>query len=184
MVSMITEGWHMTDKPIFVDEEVFRALQERAEPLVDDANAVLRRLLGLAKMQPNVVTLRSSDGPGATPRKSRGRASRRKVRPRAARGTLLAESEYEHPILAILSRHDGRAASSEVIDEVGTILSDRFTSADKEVLPSGEIRWRNRAQFVRLRLTETGDMVKGSPRGVWELSDQGRARLSRDEVTA
>ena len=39
-------GWRMTVE-IVVDEDVFAALQAQAEPLVDDANSVLRRLLGL-----------------------------------------------------------------------------------------------------------------------------------------
>ena len=34
-------------KTIEVDDQVFAELQERAEPLVDDANTVLRHLLGL-----------------------------------------------------------------------------------------------------------------------------------------
>jgi hypothetical protein len=49
--------------------------------------------------------------------------------------------------------------------------------ADYEKLASGDIRWRNRAQFVRLRLIERGDMKKDSPRGLWEITDQGRDRL-------
>jgi hypothetical protein len=49
--------------------------------------------------------------------------------------------------------------------------------ADHESLASGDIRWRNRAQFVRLHLIESGDMQKGSPRGLWEITDKGRDRL-------
>ena len=34
-----------------------------------------------------------------------------------------------------------------------------------------------RAQFARLSLIEQGYMAKGSPRGVWEISDQGLERV-------
>jgi restriction system protein len=89
----------------------------------------------------------------------------------------LADEEYEIPLLATLDAHGGRAPTSEVLDELGQRLADRLMPADLEPLDSGDIRWRNRAQFVRLRLIERGDMVSGSPRGIWEISDQGRDRL-------
>lgn len=37
----------MAERTLRVDDEVFRELQRHAEPLVDDANGVLRRILGL-----------------------------------------------------------------------------------------------------------------------------------------
>lgn len=85
-------------------------------------------------------------------------------------------------MLAIIEEHGGRAASREVLDELETRLGDRLTELDRQELASGDIRWRNRAQFVRLRLVEQGDMVKDSPRGMWEISDKGRARVA--EVAA
>jgi len=159
-------------RTIVVDDDVFEALQGEAEPLIDDVNSVLRRILGL-ETRAEVVDLRF-EGPAA--KRLGRRRTRRKSRsgsPRAARGTLLPESEYEMPLLETLAQHGGRAPSSEAIDAVGRILDERL----KDLLPSGEIRWRNRTQFVRLRLTQTGDLVKGSPRGIWEISDQGRQRL-------
>ncbi len=80
-------------------------------------------------------------------------------------------------MLQIISEHGGRAAAREVIDELGTRLHGQLTEMDNEQLASGDVRWRNRAQFVRLRLVEQGDMVKDSPRGIWEISDQGRRRV-------
>lgn len=44
-----------------IDDEVFRALQAHAEPLVDTPNSVLRRVLGL---QPNGS--RHAEAPGAS----------------------------------------------------------------------------------------------------------------------
>jgi hypothetical protein len=55
-----------------------------------------------------------------------------------------------------------------------------LTEVDRQQLSSGDVRWRNRAQFVRLRLVEQGDMVKDSPRGVWEISEQGQRRLAAE----
>jgi hypothetical protein len=88
--------------------------------------------------------------------------------------------EYEIPILEILRDSGGRAPTREVIDALGERLDGRLTEADREPLSSGEIRWRNRTQFVRLNLIEQGDMVRGSPRGVWEISEQGLGRVGSE----
>ena len=63
-------------------------------------------------------------------------------------------------------------------DIVGRLLDHRLQAVDREKLASGDVRWRNRTQFVRLRLIEQGDLKKGSPRGLWELSDQGWRRVN------
>ena len=171
-----------------IDDDVFEALKQHAEPFVDTPNTVLRRLLNLGRTAGPAGEELEDDSaepePQATsPEAQRsGRRRRRKsVRPaRAKRGSILHESAYELPMLEILDEHGGRAATREVIEELGTRLNGQLTEADGEVLSSGDVRWRNRAQFVRLRLVERGDMVKDSPRGIWELSDQGRRRLAAE----
>jgi hypothetical protein len=176
-----------------VDDEVFQALQAQAEPLVDDVNAVLRRLLGLTssnRSEPKsagggLALVREPDySPPSTPRRPssvkrrRRKASPNVKRPRAKHGSILPEDDYELPILRTLDELGGRAPSSEVIEKVGAALGESFQPADFEELDSGLVRWRNRTQFVRLGLIRAGDMKKGSPRGVWEISDQGRRRLA------
>jgi hypothetical protein len=87
---------------------------------------------------------------------------------------------YELPILEILSENGGRVPTREVIDALGERLDGMLQEADYEHLASGDVRWRNRAQFVRLKLIDRGDMLKGSPRGMWEISDQGRSRVESE----
>lgn len=171
-----------------VDDDVFEALQRLAEPLVDDINSVLRRLLNLDSPSPTVATERieapgltgsSSDSPpvAAPGRKIRRATKKRAVKPkksRAARGSLLPESEYELPMLEFLVEAGGRAPASEVVEAIGARLKDRFTPTDLEALDSGDIRWKSRTQFVRLKLIKQGAMVKDAPRGIWEISDLGR----------
>jgi hypothetical protein len=114
-----------------------------------------------------------------TPRATRLRAPRGAAQraPRAPRGSLLTEDAYEIPILQVLANHGGRAAKNEVLDALESRLGDQLTELDRKPIASGEVRWRNRAQFVRLRLVERGEIKRNSPRGIWELSDAGDARL-------
>lgn len=148
---------------IEVDDRIFEVIKKNAEPFVDTPNTVLRRLLGVDR--------------GRSPVSSPTTAS---TTERAAPGTLLPESEYELPILRFLQERGGRAPSREVVEAVGEALSHKLTDLDRQPLKSGDIRWENRVAFVRLRLIERGQLAKGSPRGTWEITDEGRARLRAD----
>jgi hypothetical protein len=171
---------------IEIDEEVLNVLKQNAEVFVDSPNTVLRRLLGLDSngrehaAPPNRAERADEPGPsrGPRPRKS-GKSGTESKHTRVARGSLLPESEYEMPILRYLDQQGGRAPSREVIEAVGDQLQreGRFEPADLEPLKSGEVRWKSRAAFVRLRLVETGDLDGQAPRGTWEITDQGRQRV-------
>ncbi len=185
-----------------LDDETFAELQRRAVPLVDTPNSVIRRLLGLSKLLPDgeappvprrhVEDAAQSAGQGGTeqplrlratqsPRRTRrSRAQKKAIR--APKGVLLPESQYELPILETLTELGGRAPTSELLDALEGKLDGSLKPLDREPLASGDVRWKNRAQFVRLKLVRGGDMKSPSPRGVWEISDQGRARLTREQM--
>lgn len=183
-----------------VDDDVFEALQQLAEPLVDDINSVLRRLLALDggedgaesdRSQNDVGRLIPADEPRiqgpSKPAQTRAKKaaakkaiSKRKTKggsSRAARGSLLPEREYEEPLLRALVAQGGSAPASELIEQVGVALAGQLTDADRETLDSGLTRWKNRVQFVRLKLVQAGQMEKDSPRGVWEVTQAGRDRV-------
>jgi hypothetical protein len=165
---------------IEVDEDVLEALKSDAEPFVDTPNTVLRRRLGLdTASSPSLQSARTSSRSHAPPRdQSRAAGQRRgKKRSRAPKGSLLPEEAYEVPILQVLDEGGGRAPTREVVDAVGRIVESRLTKMDKEEMEKGLPRWRNRVQFTRLRLVERGWLASNSPRGVWEITDQGLAAL-------
>jgi hypothetical protein len=143
---------------IDVDTDVFETIKANAEPFVDTPNSVLRRMLGLD---------RGAQQPGKV-------AALRKKGGRASPGSILPESEYQVPILQELVKRGGSAHATEVTNAVGQRLADRLTEKDRETLDSGDIRWRNRVQFTRLTLKERGLISSESPRGVWEITDEGR----------
>ena len=179
---------------IEIDNDVYARLGAEATPFVETTpNQVLRRLLGLNAssvkpvarqrtaaeatpdaMAPAQLTALPDVQPALT---LASRKAKFEPRTRARRGSLLHRDAYELPILRALQQAGGRAASREVVDAVGVVLSDQFTEQDKQELRSGEARWRNRAHFSRLRLVEQGLLKGDSPRGVWEISLEGVKRL-------
>jgi hypothetical protein len=152
-------------RDIRVDDEVYQELGHRAVPL-EDANAVLRRVLGLD-------AARVGDAAG----KLDGSEHRQAGPPRRARrGELLLSEAYIRPILQTLADRGGQAAAGDVLQAIEPELE--LTPVDHELLKSGVVRWKNRAQFVRLRLVNSGDLASDSPYGIWEITRKGRNRLA------
>ena len=143
-----------------LDDDVFGAIQDRAEPLVDDVNSVLRRIL--------------IDGDTGAPARAGAPRPDAPRGGRAAPGSILSEREYEAPILIELLQRGGRGQATEVTDAVGERLAGKLTELDYRNLDSGDVRWRNRTQFTRLTLRNRGLLRADSPRGVWELTEAGR----------
>lgn len=168
-----------------ISDEAWNAWKDAAEPF-ELPNDVLVRVLGVRRKAEgaagtvptglSVVEAKSrTAGSIRTPRRSQKSGSKRS---RVASELLLPESEYELPILQALSETGGRRPTSEVVEQVGRVLSGRLTVADREPLrDEGPPRWRNRVQFARLRLVKAGLMKSDSPRGVWEISMAGEERL-------
>jgi hypothetical protein len=171
---------------IRVDDEVYDLLKDTAEPFVDTPNSVLRRLVGLPVRNATDVaddqralTRPRPDKPIQKVRRARRRprsSEDKRARQRAPKGTLLPEVEYELPILKVLAERGGRAPAGEVIEALEQYLDGQLTKLDRERIGSGGVRWRNRAQFVRLALIKKGELASDSQRGVWELTDAGRRR--------
>lgn len=171
-----------------LDQEVFDLLKTKAEPFVDTPNTVLRRLLGLGLAIDRIPNSAVAAKPSVNTPKSRGAKTRKKSaraatpkRTRAATGTLLREERYELPLLKALADAGGQAPYRDVVDSVGRELKDDLLPADYETLNSGAVRWQSRLQFVRLRLIERGYLDRDAPRGVWAITDSGRAVLADGE---
>lgn len=176
------ERMKMTPHELTVDDEVFVKLQAEAIPFLDTPNSVLRRLL---ELPPNSYSnpAVSAEPTGDASERPVGRRSRQGPRRRVAKGrrapkgALLDESEYEIPLLESLVELGGRVPTREVLDQLEPKIKGHLTALDQERISSGSVRWKNRAQFVRLTLVKRGDMVDKSPRGIWEITEQGRRRL-------
>lgn len=76
----------------------------------------------------------------------------------------------------------GSGKTKLVLDRVGEKMKGVLKAIDYEAHKSDEkqIRWRNSAQWARNTLVnDDGRMKKGSPNGVWEISEKGRKWLQR-----
>jgi hypothetical protein len=147
---------------IRVDEEVFKALQARAEPFVDTPNEVLRRLLEL------------------NGRRSLRTVAARKVRSRLAPGESIPQPEFREPILAVLAELGGKGRAADILERVETRMAQRLTATDREYLPDGgDIRWRKKAQWARYMMVDDGLIKSDSPRGIWVLTEKGWQEAKR-----
>jgi hypothetical protein len=149
-------------KEITLSDSTLQRLFAQATSFEDSAEAVIERLLDNAE--------RAGSGPG---KREIDEASFRLRRD----GGLLPEGEYWAPILELLEEAGGGARGSDVIDALEGRLSGSLGPKDRDVLDMGEVRWRNRARFARLRMKERGLISSDSPRGIWEITDVGRDYL-------
>jgi hypothetical protein len=86
------------------------------------------------------------------------------------------EADYYLPILQAFIEYKGSAPTRKIVERVGEIMKPILKPIDYERVTSipHEIRWENAAQWARNSMVYTlGYMKKGSPRGIWEISELG-----------
>lgn len=145
-----------------IDDEVFEALKKLAEPLVDTPNSVLRRLLELETKK-------------ATP-KDRGQS------PNSVRREKTPQSVYEENLLAVLAAppFNGLGNKKDVTLAVVERMMKRglIPPSDMEFVATGETKAENKISWGRNLLKNRGLIRDDAPRGVWELTSEGRAAAS------
>ena len=151
---------------IRIDDEVWAVLQKRAQPFVDSPNDVLRRdydLNGAARPIPT-----------------------RRVRGRIVRGEKTPEAEYPIPILKALVEAGGRGRAGDIVDRVGQLMRGRLNAYDQQTLTTGEIRWRNTAEWSRNTMVNKMNpalLNPSSDHGWWEITQAGRDYLKAHETS-
>lgn len=87
------------------------------------------------------------------------------------------------PLLDALRALGGSGTPDEVVDNIATTLNVPDEQLN-EVLPSGELRFRNQVAWARFYLVREG-LLDSSRRGVWSLTEKGRTTtLSPEEARA
>jgi hypothetical protein len=96
------------------------------------------------------------------------------------KGLRTPTEAYYEPILQALEEMDGAGKVAEVLDRVGQIMKPVLKDVDYQPLASNpdNLRWRNAAQWARNNMVNEGLLKTDSPRGVWEITEGGRAYLA------
>ena len=75
-------------------------------------------------------------------------------------------------ILEALKKLGGSARVRDVIEEMTRQLEGKLLPGDKEWREAtNEPAWQNNAKWERHQMTQDGALQRGSPRGIWELSE-------------
>ncbi len=95
--------------------------------------------------------------------------------------TPLPRQRYCLPILKALEILGGTAATSDVLTQVFQLMNNELRSIDKSRRSDGQFYWENRAHDMRRELVNKELMKDDSPRGIWEISEEGREYLRTNE---
>ena len=99
---------------------------------------------------------------------------------RSGHATYTSVYTYWPFILSSIIELGGTVRGDAVIELVGKKMEHILTPDDKERLGSGtDVRWRNRVAWQRFNMVRDGLLKSGSPRGTWEVTDEGRKWLVR-----
>lgn len=88
--------------------------------------------------------------------------------------------DIEEPLLKVLADLGGEARPRDIYTVVAKAFPQLTAEEQEERLenyPSTR-KWSNLVQWVRQRLVDAGQ-IDGSQRGIWRITDAGRARLNR-----
>jgi restriction system protein len=89
------------------------------------------------------------------------------------------QADVEIPLLRALAEAGGSAKPKDLYPRVAAQFPDLTVEEQELRLESSPTtrKWTNLVQWVRQHLVEAGQ-IDGSTRGVWKLTDSGRARLT------
>ena len=157
---------------IRIEDDVLEGLKQLAEPFVDTPSSVIRRLLeekGLIAKEPEAP-------PRATGLQKLSSSTALDLTPQAV---------YEQFLLVTLEdEFKGRGDKRSVTQAVLERMSKRgmISTADLELVSTGETKAENTISWGRNALKERGHLVRSSPRGIWELTPEGRAAAERIQL--
>jgi restriction system protein len=175
-------------------EGVIAALKQSAKQAVDadrfdEVQRITRQIEGVRQFVGTLdsarrewITLR---GESRARRRSPVQAPATKQRRhlgQVAPGAKTSQPDFWRPVLEAVAALGGSGEVSAVLSLIEKNFSHNFKPADRELLPSArkpdDLRWRNTAQWARVELVAEGLLKNDSRRGIWEISDAGRAWLA------
>ncbi len=151
--------FHSAMPTVRVDDDVLNGLKKLAEPFVDTPSSVIRKLLE----EKGVLTAREKRSPEPDRESDAG---------------LTAQAVYEQYLLVVLEqKFNGRGHKRDVTQSVLERMraNGLIGPHDLELVATGETKAENTVSWGRNALKERGHISRRSPRGIWELTPEGRA---------
>ncbi|HYI63895.1 MAG TPA: winged helix-turn-helix domain-containing protein [Allosphingosinicella sp.] len=94
-------------------------------------------------------------------------------------GVKLPQKEFREPLLLLLYELGGSAGLAELREGLLPRMQSRLGEADYSIVSTGEPRWWNATCWERSDMVKEGLLRGDSPRGRWELSEDGRRAAAR-----
>ena len=182
---MTTRSERFVRQAIAALEEAVVIEREEGAKAVEagDYSAAKRAIRSAERLQEAIdsLTAQTDTKPVVQRTESRPRKRPRRDFGRIDPGQKSPPELFEIPILRALETMGGSGRVADVLDRVGAIVQGQLKPVDLDRLPSNDRqpRWRNTAQWSRLDMVKEGLLRADSPKGVWEITEQGRARLRR-----
>ncbi len=161
---------------IRISDSTWESLKLWAVPLDDTPDDVLQRVLNIAEahrecadqLQPSSLGARSNGGTTTPESLPKGHRTPKKA--------------FRRPILEALYQLGGRGGTREVLAITEGKMEHILGEIDYHPLPSGRIRWRERAKWARNQLKNDGFLKGDSERGTWELTERGVSAVESNKA--
>lgn len=155
----------------------------------DRAKEALERAASLTAFRDKVAALRREwDDMAAVSEQQEDEATKDERRDlgRLRRGVRTPDKAFTLPLLQVLTSMGGSGKVAEVLDRLGKVMKPVLKDVDYDPLASdpNNLRWRNTAQWARNAMVRDGLLKPNSPRGVWEISETGRAAIQQTGASA
>jgi hypothetical protein len=161
---------------IRIEDDVFKGLQQLAKPFVDSPSSVIRQLL-----EERGVLI-----PQKTSNLTQTHTQNSQTRPvgTTANG-LTPQPVYESYLYVVLAKEfNGRGHKRDVTHAViKRMMKDgHIGPADQELVKTGETKAENTIAWARNALKDRGHISRISPRGIWELTAEGKEVANKVSV--
>lgn len=93
------------------------------------------------------------------------------------RGNKTPQRDFRLPLMKVVLELGGWAEVKDIRGKLLPVMKSRLSKDDFEPVSTGEERWWNATCWERSELVKEGLFRDDSPRGAWELSDEGIKQL-------
>lgn len=150
----------------------------------DKATEIIQRAKQIAAFRDRVAALLNdwrdfAATPASEAEHERIAVSRRNMG-RMLHGSRTPHEAFYGPVLRVIADNGGSAQAKQLIEAIEPLMKPILNDVEYTPLPSdpSKLRWQNRAHWTRLQLVRAGLLKADSPRGIWEITDEGRRWLA------